>query len=373
MPIKLSGIQRHGGRLALKCSPMHVRGMKPATFVRALLAGCRSVPRFTHLFLCIADHFEPEWGSAPCALQQKRVGLWVDRYAPSVDRLVDSRGRPPQHTFFYPIDAYDPLLVDAIATLKQSGFGDVEIHLHHDNDNSDHLTEQLLEATDCLHNRHGLLSKDALGKIRYGFIHGNWALDNSHPDGRWCGVNNELTVLRETGCYADFTMPAAPHAAQTTTINSIYYAIDDPHQPKSHDRGIPAQVGTAPPAAGLLMLQGPLVVTNPLAGRMTVENGNLSGSQPPSEKRLLHWARARVRVQGHPDWLFVKLHTHGAQENNSAVLLGALMRRFHDSLRQLSLRQEFQYFYVTAREMAQLVRQAEQGYSSPHFDALDWQ
>ena len=47
-------------------------------------------------------------------------------------------------------------------------------------------------------------------------------------DGRYCGVNDELTVLRETGCYADFTMPAAPDVSQTRTINAIYYAADDP-------------------------------------------------------------------------------------------------------------------------------------------------
>ena len=38
---------------------------------------------------------------------------------------------------------------------------------------------------------------------RFGFIHGNWCLDNSRADGRWCGLNNELILLRELGCYAD--------------------------------------------------------------------------------------------------------------------------------------------------------------------------
>src|SRR5258707_498316 len=73
----------------------------------------------------------------------------------------------------------------------------------------------------------------------YAFIHGNWALDNSRPDGRWCGINNELDVLRETGCFADFTLPSAPSPCQTSTINRIYYAVDDPKRPKSHDTGFP--------------------------------------------------------------------------------------------------------------------------------------
>ncbi len=346
--------------------------MKPASFIQALLAGCTRVPRFKHLFLCVADHFEPDWGTASRSLQEERVSLWRNQYAPSVNGLTDSRGRPPQHTFFYPIEVYDANFIESISSLKWAGYGDVEIHLHHDNDNADQLAERLLEATSCLHQRHGLLTTDSLGKIRYGFIHGNWALDNSHPEGRWCGVNNELTILRETGCYADFTMPAAPHAAQTKTINSIYYAIDDPQQPKSHDSGIPAQVGVIRPAEGLLMIQGPLVVTNPFNGRIKIENGNLSGTQHPSAERLLQWARAQVTVRGQATWLFVKLHTHGAKESNSDVLLGPAMRQFHEHLTQLAAQREFSYYYVTAREMAQLVHQAETGAVTPDFDCLAW-
>ena len=41
-------------------------------------------------------------------------------------------------------------------------------------------------------------------------------------------VNNELEILRDTGCYADFTMPSAPHPTQTWKINSIYSASDRP-------------------------------------------------------------------------------------------------------------------------------------------------
>ncbi len=97
---------------------------------------------------------------------------------------------------------------------------------------------------DLLAQRPGLLSRYRdTGELAYGFVHGNWALDNSHPEGRACGVNDELTILRETGCFADFTMPSAPSPTQTRKINSIYYAVDDPGKPKSHDWGM--DVGTA--------------------------------------------------------------------------------------------------------------------------------
>lgn len=354
---------------------VRVKGMAAGVFLRTLLAGLRKPPRPTHVFFCIADHFEPDWRRAARDLQRERVARWVDGYPSSVGDFADNRGRPPQHTFFYPAEAYQPEQVDQLTRLTRGGFGDVEVHLHHDDDTSEQLRTFLHQYVITLHERHGLLSRDRENRVRYGFIHGNWALDNSHPDGRWCGVDDELTVLRETGCYADFTMPAAPHPAQTKTINSIYYAADDPQRPKSHDCGTPATVGTPPPRDGLLMIQGPLLISRRAPGRgykPRLENGDLSGSSPPSPHRLQAWLRAGVGVSGRPDWLFIKLHTHGAQEQNAAVLLGEPMQQLHQGLRRLSSERAFAFYYVTAREMAQLVRQAELGWKAPDFDRLSW-
>jgi hypothetical protein len=220
-----------------------------------------------------------------------------------------------------------------------------------------------------LHDRHGLLRQDADGQIRYGFIHGNWALDNSSPDGRWCGVNNEISILIETGCYADFTMPAVPNACQTTTVNGVYYATDDPLRPKSHDRGIPAKVSRKPPQDSLLMIQGPLALdwqSRKWGVLPRLENGDLTGHRPPSVSRLWLWMQAGVRVIGRHDWLFIKLHTHGAFEANTAMLLGEPMRQFHIALRALAERNDWlRYYYVTAWEMAQLVHAAENGAWDP--------
>ena len=352
-----------------------MKGMTPDVFLKAAVAGLRRPSGATHLFLCIADHFEPDWQGASANLQRDRVARWVDAFPRSVVDFSDDRGRPPQHTFFYPAEAYQAVQIEQLTRLTRGGFGDIEVHLHHDNDTAERLRQFLHQYVALLHDRHGLLSKDPLGRVRYGFIHGNWALDNSHPDGRWCGVNNELTILRETGCYADFTMPAAPHAAQTRTINSIYYAVDDPQRSKSHDRGTAARVGVRPPRDGLLMIQGPLLIGRREPGRgwkPRLENGDLSSSFPPSSQRLCAWQRARVGVLGKPEWLFIKLHTHGAQEANAAVLLGEPMREMHRGLRRLSSQGGPAYFYVTAREMAQLVLQAEAGLAVPDFDRLGW-
>ncbi|MFO1020274.1 MAG: hypothetical protein U0903_06210 [Planctomycetales bacterium] len=197
-----------------------------------------------HVFIALCDHYEPEWSRPAFDVSLAKVDRWVRDYPRLFGQFQDSRGQKPQHTFFYPQDEYRPEYLDRLADLCRQGYGDVDIHLHHDGDTADSLRAKLNDFKHELYHRHGLLRTDPVsGEIVYGFIHGNWALCNSRPDGRWCGVNEELTVLKETGCYADFTLPSAPSDTQTRTINSIYYAHDCPHQSKSHDHGSPAQVG----------------------------------------------------------------------------------------------------------------------------------
>ena len=210
--------------------------------------------------------------------------------------------------------------------------------------------------------------------MRYAFIHGNWALDNARRDGRWCGVNNELDVLRETGCYVDMTLPSAPSETQTRKINSIYYAVGQPGRAKAHDGGTDVGRGSAPDR-GLMLIQGPLTLdwsSRKLGVVPRVENSCLQGNQPPGERRLANWLRARVQVPSRPDWFFVKLHTHGANEGNMPVLLGEPMARFHRHLRERAEADpNFRYHYVTAREMYNLVRAAEDRWTGNVAEARD--
>jgi hypothetical protein len=331
----------------------------------------------THLLLCIADHYEPGWGSPPPEVAQGRVERWLREYPARFGRFRDSDGRPPRHTFFYPLEMYEPAHLDALADLCRAGFGEVEVHLHHDHDTAEGLRQRLVAFKELLARRHGLLARHRrTGELAYGFIHGNWALDNSRPDGRWCGVNNELDVLRETGCYADFTLPSAPSPTQTRKINGIYYACDDPLRPKSHDTGVDAGSGPAP-ERGLLLVQGPLLLD---WGRRKwgvlprLENACVQAGQPPGAARLELWLKARVGVRTRPDWVFVKLHTHGAKEANADVLLGEPMARLHEELaRRAAADPQFHFHYVTAREMYNLARAAEAGWAGSVADARDFE
>jgi hypothetical protein len=206
----------------------------------------------------VADHFEPANGGVSLEVQRQRVARWARDYPTLASEFADADGRPPQHTFFFPAEAYRSEHLDALAKISASGYGEVEVHLHHGHDTSAGLRSRLASFTTTLVERHGLLSRHADGSVAYAFIHGDWALDNGGLDASTCGVNDELTVLRETGCYADLTMPAVPNPAQSRVVNRIYYAQDDPDRPRSYDTGVPAGVNRRPPADGLLLIEGPL-------------------------------------------------------------------------------------------------------------------
>ncbi len=331
----------------------------------------------THLILAIADHYEPRSGGASDAVAMARVNRWVDEYPRQLGGFRDADGRPPRHTFFYPFDEYAPEHLDALAPLCRAGFGEVELHLHHEGDTAETLRATLREAVRVYSERHGFLPRSkTTNTLAYGFVHGNWALNNARPDGCWCGVNDEIRILRETGCYADFTFPSAPSPTQPPTVNRIYYATSNPARPRGHDRG--RAVGNGPAPDGSLML-----ITGPLAldwGRRKwgilprLENGCLQRSQPPTAARIPLWLRAGVRVPARPDWLFVKLHAHGAPEHDADVLLGPPMIEFHQALaRKAAEDPHFHVHYVTAREMYNLARAAEQGWTGSIAEARDFE
>jgi len=366
--IALAALAGSAAAVALAIRRRHMTRWLPA-YLRGDWAGRREAASArttgpTHVMFCIADHFEPGLGQAPEAVALRRVERWVRDYPQLVAPFRDADGRPPRHTFFFPAEQYRPELLDRLGEMVRAGLGEVEVHLHHDRDTSASLEHTLLEFAERLAG-HGHLGSDRLdGRKRFAFVHGNWALDNSLPDGRWCGVNDELRVLRRCGCYADFTLPSAPSPAQTRRINSIYYAVDDPLRPRSHDDGIEARAG-CPPCGDLLIVQGPLVLTWP-GGRYgllpRVETGNLAAGLPPTPRRLDAWLRARVCVAGRPDWIFIKLYTHGCKEKNWPVLLGPPMRDLHRLLQErCNDGRRFRLHYVAAREMVNIIKAAERG------------
>jgi hypothetical protein len=327
----------------------------------------------THLILCVCDHFEPFHG-ADRKEALARVGRWESSFPSLSASFRDSTSQPLRHTFFYPVEQYDEEVLSRLADVCRSTLCETEIHLHHKDDTAANLATTLARGKENLA-KHGLLSTDPAGALRFGFIHGNWALDNSHPARAFCGVRNELRVLVDAGCYADFTMPSAPDPTQTATINSIYYATPS-DRPKSHNHGRPARAGVPPPDGELLLVQGPLGLNWrrrkwDLFPR--IENADLTPLNPPTLLRLQLWLDLNIHVEGHPDWLFAKLHTHGGIPQNMDMLLGRQMRDFHQSLPEFAAAHPgFQYHYVTARELVNIVHAAEAGKTGNPADYRDF-
>lgn len=318
-----------------------------------------------HLMFCFVDHYEPQWQKPSYEVECQRVARWRQEYPEICAGHKDADGRPPVHSFFYPEEEYRPEHLRALTELCQMGLGEIEIHLHHDNDTEAGLREKLRRFTNLLAREHGALPRHAgTGQPMWSFIHGNWALDNCHPGGWGCGVNNELIVLREEGCYADFTLPAAPDPCQTKTINQIYYATDDPCKPKSHDAGQRVEVGVSP-VGDLMIIQGPLGLmsrSRKFGVFPRIENGDVRTSSPPRPDRIDDWVNTGIHVAGRPEWVFVKVHTHGTQERDMPTLLGKPMSEAFSYLEsRYNDGADWKLHYVSAREMYNIVKAAEQG------------
>ena len=311
-----------------------------------------------HVLFALCDHYEPLWAGADDATGLARVRTWRDDY-PKLGEFRDADGHPPRHSFFFPGEEYRPEFLDDLASLARAGLGEVEVHLHHDGDTEATLTEKL-EDTLAKFAAHGHLSRRGEG-YAWAFIHGNWSLANGRPDKRWCGVDAELPLLWRLGCYADYTFPSAPDPCQSDMVNQIYWPTGDLSRRRSYDAGEPAKLGRSFDDR-LLMITGPLALVKKGRFGMRIENGALTGDDPPSAARVDSWIAQGIHVAGRPDWLFVKVHTHGAIEKAAQSLLGADGRAMHQHLTErYNDGTQWRLHYVTAREMYNLARAAMDG------------
>jgi len=326
-----------------------------------LKSAFRRKPKVTKVYFCIADHYEPYWGKASKKDAIRRVKRWHNEFVPLAKKYVDSEGNHPIYSFFYPAEEYDEEAMNMLADIVDKGFGDMEIHLHHENDTADNLKKDLKDFISLLDEKHKLLRRDENGDLVYAFIHGNWALDNSHPEGAYCGVDNELQVLKDTGCYLDMTMPSAPCRTQTKTINSIYFAKGQKGKCKSHDVGVNAAPGRWLKADEILMVQGPLGFnwkSRKFGILPRIEAGELSHDAPPTNERIKLWLKYGARMQGVDDHIFIKLHTHGANDRNLEMLLGGGLENMWQGLNEVVRNNsDFSLHYVSARGMYEKIKQ----------------
>jgi SAM-dependent methyltransferase len=373
-------LARDGGRLEMRL-PARKRGfsIKKARHTMRWLPSytwqraTRRTPGETHLMIGLADHFEPailpHSGSARATYheQEQRLEFWCKEYPKVVDRWRDGDGRPFKHTYFYPAEQYDRGLLDRLAVHMAAGWGEVEIHLHHGvqvPDTPENTRRQLLEFRERLATQHGgLCYLDGRGSPRYAFVHGNFALANS-AGGRNCGVDSEMQILSDTGCYAEMTFPPGLyHFTHIAKINSLYECSLPLDRKGAHRSGPNLKVGRFPEVFPL-MVEGPLMLK---FGRMNqnrligVENGSVTVSDPPTLCRLRLWKQAAITVRGRPEWLFIKLQCHGMDPRDREVMLGATITQFLRELVEGAQERREVVHFVSAREMVNIMLAACDG------------
>lgn len=323
------------------------------------------------IMVCRVDHYEPFNGKVSAAQARERVNAWVEGYPRAVASHRDADGITPQYTWFYP-PHLDPGFLDDLLGLCGRGFGEIEMHLHHNHmkpfpDTSETLRAKILTCVDD-YARRGKIFCLPDGSRRFAFIHGDWSLDNScGPE--ICGVNDEIRILKECGCYADMTFPSLGKA-QPRMINTVYYCADDPAVPKSYDAGIPLIAGGRP-SGDLMMIPGILGIrwsSRTHRFKPSVESSNIDETDLPTPGRIDYWVKNAVSVQGCPNWRFIKVHAHGARECAFDSLIGASAAKMFSHLETTyNDGKKYRLHYVTARELYNIIKAAEAGKTGdPH-------
>lgn len=319
----------------------------------------------THVMFFFTDHFEPH--------DQAAMDRWVEGYPKLAEKHRDADGKYPQHSWFWYFDKSDDpeklRFLKQLAELTYRGFGEMELHLHHYNDNEESFLKKMGRALQLSQQTGALITKETHPRTTFGFIHGRWSLDNSRGPGD-CGVNNELILLRRLGCYADFTHPSWGKM-HPKVVNRIYYATDDPLKPKSYDRGKEMRVG-APGIGDLLIFEGPSVVR--FKGFKPIyDHGEISADELPMPERIDGWVKANVHVKGRPEWVFVKVFAHGALHGDSGAVLGAQAEQMYAYLEQhYNDGKRYVLHYVTAREAYNIAIAAEAGKTGNPNDFRDF-
>ncbi len=335
-----------------------------------------------HYIITVANHFEPGWSENAILghkTQMIRLREYREKFRGTASSLVDADGTKFRHTNFYPAEQYHPDILEIMAEMQAEGLGEVEVHLHHIGDGPDtaeNVRRTILEFRSALAEKHKCLSRlDGMGDPMYAFVHGNLALANS-CGGRFCGVDNEMEVLRDTGCYADMTLPSAPDQSQVPVINQIYECALPLDQAVPHRRGNRVAANGKTP-------QLPLIFTGPLVFNWTrrvsgfpvprIDDGALAANQPLDLARFNRWRSANVTVAGKPDWVFIKLYCHGFFDYDQSACMGEDVKRFFSEILELSEKSgQFQIHFASAREAFNIALAAIDGKSGAPGEHRDY-
>jgi len=125
------------------------------------------------------------------------------------------------------------------------------------------------------------------------------------------------------------------------------------------------RAGGAPPEDGLLIVQGVIRVDWSDWRHLfypAIDSSSVQVSYTPSPERVDLWVDTNIHIPGREDWIFVKVHSHSAEQPSEEACMGEpaaamfsyLEERYNDGA-------SFALHYVTAREAYNIIKAAEAG------------
>jgi len=313
-----------------------------------------------HVMIAVCNRFEP---SQRAALDGKPALLenWRRDLSKLAHEFHDAHGIAPKHSFFLPAEEAEAAWIPELGELCRTTGNEIELTAPRPIESAERLRETIQRGKDSL-SRHGWLSCDKTGAVRYGFIQGAKASSSSR-------LVSHRAILRETGCYANFLPPEFADGVPPEFDNSLCYAYD--RDQKGRPSGLRRVRAEREPQSDID--DGVLLVPPPVTRDWNrkkfgllphLETSELSAAKPPSRDRLRLWLDCRITVEARPNWVFITLHTNGLEPENSRMLLGEPMREFYRTLTKVAARDESLRFHcVTAREFINILHAAEAGHS----------
>ena len=117
-------------------------------------------------------------------------------------------------------------------------------------------------------------------------------------------------------------------------------------------------------------MQGPLGINWSAPDHPRPENASLTTLNWGRPDRIRKWLDCQVHLKGRPEWLFVKLHSHGAIEHDFDALFGEKAYLMHRHLNNhYNDGKHFKLHYVTARQAYNIAKAAE---ADMEGDPTDW-
>jgi hypothetical protein len=95
-----------------------------------------------------------------------------------------------------------------------------------------------------------------------------------------------------------------------------------------------------------------------------LDDGALAQNYPLTLQRFERWRSSRISVVGRPEWIFIKLYSHGFFDWDQDAMIGSQMRKFMNELMELAEKtQNFKIYFASCREAFNMVMAAVDGHS----------